>query len=582
MKVAEFLVSVLRAVGISHGFSLVGGMAMHLNRAAGTAFDMTYCNHEQAVVAAADGYTKAASFSLPGLSIVTSGPGLTNTTTALASAFFDSVPLFLLAGQVKSADINRYGVRSYGPQEVPHTDLLRPITKLSFTYNPTRIDNTELAEKLAVAMTGRKGPVHIDVPLDIQGQDIKSQVDVAAVVETYFDILKRDSEQSGKLPAELLQAFEAAERPLIVIGNALRIASISQESIEAVIRHLGCPVLFTWASMDLLAHTNPLAFGCAGGLAGVHSNRILQAADFILFLGTRLDLLTTGFNPEKYGKNARRFVVECDPAERAKYGEVFGLTPIALDVRTALNCLQSIGPPPPERLEPWLALCRAWMSENQVAEDREFGKQRLSTYHVASLISRGAATRYLVPTASGYAIEGFARFYKAERGSRFAWAGHVLGSMGLALPSAIGASARLGHCVACIDGDGGFLLNMQELYTLRANPHLSVAIFILNNRGYSSIRISQTRAFQQNFGAGTDSGLSPVDFELLAQIAGLNYVACRTYVELEAAIAEIRHNSRVIVDIFLDDDDYRGPTIMTKFNEKGIPYSTDLEEITWR
>jgi acetolactate synthase-1/2/3 large subunit len=136
--------------------------------------------------------------------------------------------------------------------------------------------------------------------------------------------------------------------------------------------------------------------------------------------------------------------------------------------------------------------------------------------------------------------------------------------------------------VACVDGDGGLLLNVQELYTLRANPDLPIALFILNNRGYESIALSQNRAFKRNFGATAQSGLAKIDFEPLAHIAGLVYIACHSYEELKEAVSNIRPDSRVLIDIFLDDDTYRGPAITTKFDAQGRPYSTPLEDVTWR
>jgi acetolactate synthase-1/2/3 large subunit len=152
----------------------------------------------------------------------------------------------------------------------------------------------------------------------------------------------------------------------------------------------------------------------------------------------------------------------------------------------------------------------------------------------------------------------------------------------LALPSAIGASARLNNCVACVDGDGGFLLNMQELYTLRANPDLPIAIFILNNRGYKSISQSQTRAFESNFGASPESGLAEIDFALIANLGGLDYVECRTYISLKKLIDRINTMSRILINVLLDEDSYRGPSITTKFDSQGRPYSTDIGDVAWR
>jgi acetolactate synthase-1/2/3 large subunit len=582
MIIADFVISIFRGMGIKEGFTLVGGMAMHLNRSAGEALHMIYCNHEQAVVAAADGYSKASEFMLPSLAIVTSGPGVTNTITSLASAYYDSVPLILVSGQVKSSDINQYGVRSYAAQEVPHTTLLQPITKLSFNYHPANISNQTLAKNLALAMTGRKGPVHIDIPLDVQSMNIKTDADVEEVLTIYKFLLEEDASQTMALPDELIGLIGKAQRPLLVIGNAVRISAITRQEIANLLLHLGFPVLLTWASMDIVDYEHHLVFGCAGGLSGTHSNRIIQNADLILFLGTRLDLLTTGFSPSSYGKNAKRFVFDCDEAELEKYSKVEAITGVHSDIRAVIRALMLTAPPISDAHSNWIRQCQSWKTENQKFEDFEFSQQKLNTFHIASLISLSASTDYVVPTASGYAIEGFARFYKTTNGSRFAWAGHVLGSMGLAIPSAIGASARLKKCVACVDGDGGFLLNMQELYTLRANPDLPIAIFILNNCGYKSISQSQTRAFQRNFGASPESGLAEIDFALIANLGGLDYVECRTYISLKEAIDGINSASRILINVLLDDDGYRGPSITTKFDSQGRPYSTDIGDVAWR
>jgi acetolactate synthase-1/2/3 large subunit len=412
--------------------------------------------------------------------------------------------------------------------------------------------------------------------------DCKTKDDVTEILSIYNSQLEKNFSQSNELPFELISQIHSAKRPLLVLGNASRIASVPSDSISQLIDHLGFPVLLTWASMDLLDYNNQKVFGCAGGLAGIHSNRIIQTADLIIFLGVRLDLLTTGFNPQAYGKNARRFVFDCDEAELGKFSGATGFTCVLSDIRAAVRALLEIPFYESNALSSWMAQCKTWQNENQKCEEHEFSSRQLNTYHVASLVAQSAVTRYVVPTASGYAIEGFARFYKTTNGSRFSWAGHVLGSMGLAIPSAIGASVRLKKTVACVDGDGGFLLNMQELYTLRANPDIYIVFFILNNRGYASISQSQTRNFQKNFGASTKSGLAEIDFESLAKIADLKYMECKTYDSLKDAISCLNSESRVLINIFLDGDDYRGPSITTKFDSQGRPFSTELEDISWR
>lgn len=582
MNTSEFFVEVLKRIGITHAFSLVGGMSMHINRAAINAgLSHTYCNHEQAVVAAADGYSKAGEFNSPSLAIVTSGPGVTNTVTSLASAYYDSVPLILLSGQVKSADINSYQVRSYGAQEVPHISLLKNFTKISVLYDPDSVTNIKFAEYLATSMVGRKGPVHFDIPLDIQSRECKSEFDVDQVISAYYNLLSEYNKKNYLLPDSLIYSYKKSKKPLLVLGSGLKIASCKRDEIKRMIENIGCPVLLTWASMDLIETEHQLVYGCAGGLAGVHSNKILQNADWIIFIGVRLDLLTTGFKPNSYGKNAIRYIVDCDDAELSKNANLSNVNLIRADAKHVLKSMFSLIDADLE-IQSWIEQCNRWRAENKVAELREFNKSKFDVYNISKMISKNIKLNYIVPTASGFAIEGFARFYQAQENSSFAWAGHVLGSMGLALPSAIGASVRLKKCVACVDGDGGFLLNMQEMYTLRANKNISIAIFILNNKGYTSIRNSQLKAFNQCYGANMDSGLADINFEEIAILADLEYIVCHNQSDLDFTLNKLTDNSRILIDLMIDDEGYRGPSVTTKFNSAGSPYTTDIEEISWR
>ncbi|PLZ00565.1 thiamine pyrophosphate-binding protein [Burkholderia sp. WAC0059] len=580
MNVAEFILANIRNLGTDTAFCLTGGMAMHINRAADAAADLRviYCNHEQAAAAAADGYAKAKDYLIPGLAIVTSGPGVTNTITSVASAYYDSVPMFVLAGQVKRADINTHGVRSRGAQETPHLELMQPITKCAFRYIPSEVDDAALAANLAQAVVGRKGPVFIDIPLDVQSEAV---IDAEARLQKISGLIRatisHDSGGTSDAAPAIVAALKEARRPVLVVGNALRIAGISRTSIKQLVEKVAIPTLFTWASFDLLAYDHPLNFGCAGGLAPTHSNRIIQAADCIIFLGTRLDLLTTAFNPSNYGKNARRIVVELDEKEILKNEglpnttffreNVAGVAEDLLSSDLALDATD------------WLSQCKTWLAKDREDEQAAFGSMRTTTYQISRVLSASRLGKYVVPTASGFATEGIARFFKPTDGASFAWAGHVLGSMGLGLPTAIGAVAALKQPVVCLEGDGGLLLNVQELFTLAANPDLPLTVIILNNGGYQSIIRSQARAFNKEFGASAASGLYTVQFDQLASLAGLTYERCNTVEELAASLD--REIPRRLIDVLVEEDGYRGPSVTTKFDENGKPYSTDIADVSW-
>ncbi len=585
MNVAEFLIAIVQRLGTDAAFSLTGGMATHINCAVGmSSLRVIYCNHEQACVSAADGYAKMHEYLVPGLAVVTSGPGVTNVMTALASAYHDSVPIIVIAGQVKSADINRYGVRSYGAQEVPSLDLVRPIVKDALRYSPTNIDDERLAELFASAISARKGPVFIEVPLDAQPlKVVAGEERILAILEKIASLTKIAVPLAGDHQAMIKNACRNAKRPVLFLGNGNRIAGISREQLLNLVEHLGAPVLTTWPSTDLLDAQHHLHFGSPGGLAPTHSNRIIQNADLILFLGARIDLLTTGFNPDLFGKRAVRIVVDIDPAELEKLSKAPGTHLVLSNLRPTVDWL--VGQNDLDlRHSDWLVRCAKLRDEDAVLEARSFGDScSLNARNVAKIFADNVTGKTLVATGSGYAIEGFARFFAPTHGNRLFYAGHSLGSMGMGLPAAIGAAAANIGSVIGLEGDGGIMLNVQELLTINANSDIKLALIVFNNAGYISISRSQSRAFGKEFGASVTSGLGSPDIFALAETFGLDYVRVMTCLELKDVLGEIdAGRSRLIVDINMEDDDYRGPAIVTKFHPDGTPYSSDIEDVSWK
>jgi acetolactate synthase I/II/III large subunit len=584
MNVAAFLITIAQRLGADTGFSLTGGMAMHINHAAGTsALRMIYCNHEQACVAAADGYAKMHDYRVPGLAIVTSGPGVTNSLTSLASAYYDSVPLILIAGQVKTSDINRFGVRSFGAQEVPSMDLVKPIVKDAIRYIPETTDDERLANVFASALSGRKGPIFIEVPLNVQ------TIQVEHAEERIHEILGR-IESSKKLRPVfdevqqniIASALNDSLRPVLYVGNGNRISGTSRNELARLVETLEAPVLMTWPSGDLLDSRHRLNFGCPGGLAGTHSNRILQRADVILFLGARLDLLTTGFSPERFGKRALRIIVDIDPAELAKFARLADAHLILADSQSVVDWLRTSALN--IRRDTWLEECARLRGEDSTLEEQSFANASvLNARNIAKAFSERLRETTTVATGSGYAIEGFARFFASVHGNRLIYAGHSLGAMGMGLPSAIGAASVGTGPVVCLEGDGGILLNVQELLTLQANPDLRLSIGVLNNDGYVSISRSQRRVFGSEYGASRASGLGAADFCALASMFKFDYVKLSNKQDLESVLDEIKSGrSRVLFDVQVTEDDYRGPAIATRFREDGTPYSSDIEEAEWK
>jgi acetolactate synthase-1/2/3 large subunit len=585
MNVAEFLISIVEGLGVDRAFSLTGGMAMHISRAvASSSLRVVYGNHEQACVAAADGYARAYDHRRPGLAVVTSGPGVTNVLTSLVSAYHDSVPLIVLAGQVKTADVNRHGVRSYGAQEVPSLALTTPVTKRAIRYLPALVSDDELAEVIGASLSGRKGPVFIEVPLDVQPTTVS---DAAARRDAILQRIQALREEGPAIASDVLAdlraRFSAASRPVLFVGNGLRLAGINAERLRQFATRLGVPVLTTWPSVGFVGVDHPLHFGCPGGLAPTHSNRILQSADLVLFLGVRGDLLTTAFAPERFGKRARRYFIEIDPLETEKFRNVPEVTSVVADLAAAFLQIEDAllawsGD------AAWLAECRAWRVEDANNEAMVFGaNDSLNARTIAGLLSDELRGVSLVTTASGYGIEGIARFFGPRIGNDMLYAGHCLGSMGLGLPTAVGAAAAEVRRVLCVEGDGGIMLNIQELLTLQANPWIPLSILLLNNQGYHSISRSQQRAFSAEFGASDRSGLALADFQHLALAFGYQHVLVTSASELRTALRRLMQEptERVLIDVIMGSDDYRGPAVVTRFRDDGTPYTSDLEDISW-
>ncbi len=581
--IASYAVDLATALGPDTVFSLTGGMAMHLNRAAAChpGLKSVYCQHEQACVAAAEGYAKAADFRKPGFAIVTAGPGVSNTVTSLLSAFGDSTPLIVLAGQIKTGDIDPFGTRTHGIQEIRSRDIISPCVK-RFARLDAQTFRQELAATLGEALSGRPGPVFIEIPLDVQGIPITyTAQDIAAAAAA---IKNQVIATTGTLAdhadlTDSLRSLLAAKRPLLYVGNGCRIAGVEAAVSDFLAAHQ-IPAVFSWLSLDIIPGGDNLHFGCPGGLAPISANEILSGADAIVFLGARLDLGTTAFQREAFGPQAARYFVDVDAAELAKFNNFPNTRRIQADLRllpAAIANANGVSAADPEWL-PWCAERRRLY----LAEERQrLTSNNMNVYAITQHLSAWADGKVFVPASSGYAEETFSRFFVPGGGTRF-FNGAALGAMGLGLPQAIGAAFGSARRVVGLEADGGIMLNLQELATLSHYAPPGFVLFILNNGGYESIRASQTRFFGQTRGTDEGSGVFIPDFADVAHTFGLRYVRAENLETLRALLPSLQQNQPpMIVDLIIDKAEPRGPAVKTMIDAAGRPSSTPLAEISW-
>ncbi len=579
--IASHAVAVVTALGCDTAFTLTGGMAMHLNRAVSAQAGLrpVYCQHEQAVVAAAEGYAHASDFRRPGFAVVTSGPGVTNTITALMSAYGNSAPLVVLAGQIKRADINPFGVRTYGTQEAPSEAIVTPCVK-RFARLDTANFRAVLVETLAEALSGRPGPVFIEFPLDVQGTPISTGPDEVAQdvlrIRERVAAASRPAEDAAALASKLAWLLEA-ERPLLYVGNGCRVAGV-EASVRALIERHRLPAVFSWLSFDMVAADHPLHFGCPGGFAPISANRILGRADRILFLGARLDLGTTAFQREAFGDQAHRVFVDVDAAELRKFEGLPDCERLHADLRHLPQALDSLA----ATADPaWTSWCADQRRTGLEEERRRLSTPALNTYTLAQRFSAWARDKVVVPACSGFAEETLTRFFAPPEGCRF-FNGASLGAMGFGLPMALGAAFATERQVVCIDADGGLMLNVQELATLSRMEHRGFILFVLNNGGYDSIRLSQVRHFGETYGTDAANGVFIPDFADLAHAFRIAYRRVETLANFDAFLAEPDPAAPpIFVDLIIERDEPRGPAVKTVISADGLPVTTSLRDIDW-
>ncbi len=580
--VAEFVVDLVVALGAETAFSVTGGMAMYINAAAAAhpRLRNVFCQHEQAAAAAAEGYAKASDFRRPGLAIVTAGPGVTNTVTSLCSAFGDSTPVVVLAGQVKSPDIDRFGARTYGAQEVRSKEIVTPCVK-HFLRLAGESWREDLIETLAGAFTGRPGPVFIEIPLDVQSRMVRYGVeDVEAAAREVRERIERDrTGDDADALARTLDWLMGGERPLIYVGNGCRVAG-AEAAVRRLIETHQIPFVTSWLAADQLSADHPLYFGCPGGLAPISANKILFAADRLLFLGARLDLLTTGYQPADFGAKAERVIVDVDPAELRKF-ESFERTRTVRANLASLAEAVDRSRTDSDADASWLAFCRERRTEAMQEETKRLGTSALNVYSATSRLSAWSADKTFCPTGSGLAIEALIRFFAPKPGARLFF-GASLGSMGLGLPHAIGAAFSTDRPVVCIEGDGGLMLNLQELATLAHYAPPGFVLFILNNDGYQSILASQRRHFGKVAGADKASGVFIPDYAKISAAFGLDYRRIETLADLDRLLPTLAPDAPpMVVDLIVEPSEPRGPTVRTVVGEDGKIRSTSLEDISW-
>lgn len=575
IKLTDYIAKRLKEVyKVNHFFMVSGGGAMHLNDSLGRYIPYTANHHEQACAIAAEGYARVNQ--KLGVVNVTTGPGGLNTLNGVMGQWTDSIPVLYLSGQVKYTTMlaccPELSLRQLGDQEVDIISVVKPLTKYAVTvFDPTEI-KYHLDKAIYEATHGRKGPVWLDIPMNVQGalideDNLKEFIPPAEAAKTDLKI------------DEILTKLKSAKRPLIVAGHGIRLAS-QEYNLLPLLEKMNVPVLTTFSSFDLVPTNHPLFAGRFGTVGQRAGNFVLQNADVILFLGTRNTIRQISYNWENYAKNAYKIIVDIDEAELKKptvKPDLAVCADLADLMPTLLEKAEDLFRPD------WIQYCRAVNEKYNFEHTQEYHSkpnERVNAYHFMHVLGEKLQENDIMSVANGSACVCTHQVGVVKKGQRQFWnAGDA--SMGYALPASIGACMdAAGRRVVCLEGDGSIMMNLQELETIGFNRY-PIKVFVINNAGYSSIRQTQRNFFQGHMtGSGADSGVGMPDFKKLAAGFSLPFVRIENAENMPRQIEQVLSmEGPVLCEVMVEKEYAFTPKLSARKLSDGTMVSPSLEDM---
>jgi len=579
MNVAEFIISYLEKKQVNHVFTLSGGGIMYLTEALGRSEKIKYvCNyHEQACAISADSYGRINEI---GVALVTFGPGAVNALAGAVGSWYDSVPTVVICGQVKTELIADYSVvRQLGPQEGNVMAMVEPVTKYSVQLTDPNTVEEELDKAFSIAVSGRPGPVWIEVPLDVQAAEMPVGTDHIGsnIALTNASNTNQIKERTAFVET-VLSSLKTASRPVLLVGNGIALSNTRAELIKLA-ETLGIPVLVPYTARDVYCNDQDHFYGVFGTAGQRHSNIILQNSDLILSLGVGLSVSKTGYAVDKFAPNALKIGVDIDAAQLHAHSLTLDHT-LEDDLRDFIPHLQGAGFHAGDQFSDWIDLCKTWQDSYPVFVEKPLDENYVDAYRFIDELSAHLTENEVIVTGNGLDCVSFYQGFKSKQGQRAILNGNW-GSMGWDIPTAIGAHYATGNRVICIAGDGGMLLNSQELLGIGANK-LPIKVFVYNNEGYGSIKATQKGFFDGHFvSSEPSSGVYNPDFEFLAKAYGMSYSKVDSDMSLQSCLEQSLNNmTPELIELKIDPDQWIAPKASAFRNSEGQIESKPLDDMS--
>jgi acetolactate synthase-1/2/3 large subunit len=580
IKVSDFVANFLADAGITDVFMLTGGGAMHLNNSLGKhpKLKVTFNHHEQASAMAAESYARLTN--KMAVVNVTTGPGGINTLNGVFGAWTDSIPMFVISGQVRydtTIHSTGFNIRQLGDQEVDIVSCVKPITKYADMVIDPQLIKYQLQKALFIATHGRPGPVWLDIPMNVQGANVDDTKLVEFNPEIYFPKVPVIQNKSIQ---HILERIAKAARPVILAGSGVRL-SRHHDLFLKLIDKLQIPVTTAWNAHDVLYNDHPLYVGRPGSVGDRPGNFAVQNSDLLLVLGCRVNVRQMSYNWKAFAREAFKIVVDIDPLELIK-----PTLPIDMPIQGSVQDFMEKMLVEMDRVnipskKTWIDWCIERKNRYPVVLKEYWDVDNIvNPYCFVQALGDALPEDEIIVSGDGTACVTTFQAIHLKKGQRI-YTNSGSASMGYDLPAAIGACvASKGKRVICLAGDGSIQQNIQELAVIAYHKY-PIKIFVLNNNGYHSIRQTQTNFFGQPYvGVGPESGLGFPEFEKIAYAYGLPYIRCERHADLKQSIADMIHSDGpMICEVMLTLEQQFAPKASSKRLADGRLVTRPLEDL---
>jgi acetolactate synthase-1/2/3 large subunit len=573
MRLSDYVIQFLRDnYEVDTIFTVSGGGCIFLIDSLGTTEGVNYVatHHEQAAAIAAEGYSRMNN--KLGACIVTSGPGATNAMTGTLCSWLDSIPVIYISGQVNKEMTTNYTglpLRQLGDQEFNIVESVKNMTKYAVQVNETSDIKYHLEKACALATSGRPGPVWLDIPLNIQSANIEPnelvgwENDITIPISSPFEV------------EQIREKWSQAKKPLMIVGNGIRLSG-GVEILHNILNKTNIPVISAVNGNDIVNNDYEHYCGRFGTHAQIGANNLLSECDFLLIIGSRLYIRQTGYNFEGFAKQAYKIHIDIDINELNK-PTLFTDLKVHSDAKEFLKLLNSQNLP--KTNTDWLDECFEWSCAPKVLPKHINKTEYVSHYAFIEELSEVIPCDHHIVTSDGSANVVTMQVMNLKNNQRLI-TNTGCAPMGYGLPAALGAATH--HKVVCIEGDGSLHLNIHELQTMK-HYNLPIKLILLNNDGYTSIKISQKAFFNGRFVASEkNSGVSFPNFEKVIKAYDLPYYSINDNQNIQPTLKEfLTSEGPAVLEVFTDPEEFHEPKVIAKLGADGKFIPGELKNIQW-